>query len=147
VGSDGELEEEVDMDRIITDQDREQAAELKVKANKAFAGRSLVSFLLGMSGGSGSKVEIRGSGRAQAWMSTFSPLSYHPFRRRADKSAKEFNQSIDLYSEAIALNPKDSTLWNNRGMSKSRMEEHGAAIADASMSIFPSFCSECILTI
>jgi serine/threonine-protein phosphatase 5 len=38
VGSDGELEEEVDMDRIITDQDREQAAELKVKANKAFAG-------------------------------------------------------------------------------------------------------------
>jgi tetratricopeptide (TPR) repeat protein len=53
---------------------------------------------------------------------------------RADESAKEFNQSIDLYSEAIALNPKDSTLWNNRGMSKSRMEEHGAAIADASMS-------------
>jgi hypothetical protein len=25
------------MDRIITDQDKEQAAELKVKANKAFA--------------------------------------------------------------------------------------------------------------
>jgi len=38
VGSDGELEEEVDLDKIITDQDREQAAELKVKANKAFAG-------------------------------------------------------------------------------------------------------------
>jgi hypothetical protein len=42
VGSDGELEEEVDMDRIITDQDREQAAELKVKANKAFAGKSSI---------------------------------------------------------------------------------------------------------
>lgn len=28
------------MDRIITDQDREQAAELKVKANKAFACKS-----------------------------------------------------------------------------------------------------------
>ena len=40
MGSDGELEEEVDMDRIITDQDREQAAELKAKANKAFAGKS-----------------------------------------------------------------------------------------------------------
>jgi len=26
------------MEKIITDQDREQAAELKVKANKAFAG-------------------------------------------------------------------------------------------------------------
>jgi len=40
VSSDGELESEVDEDRIITDQDREQAAELKVKANKAFAGES-----------------------------------------------------------------------------------------------------------
>lgn len=40
MGSDGELEEEVDLDKIITDQDREQAAELKVKANKAFAGES-----------------------------------------------------------------------------------------------------------
>ena len=64
---------------------------------------------------------------------------------RADKPAKEFNQSIDLYSEAIALNPKDSTSWNNRGMSKSRMEEHGAAIADASTC--PLFRAECILII
>jgi hypothetical protein len=40
VGSDGELEEEVDLERIVSDQDREQAAELKVKANKAFAGKS-----------------------------------------------------------------------------------------------------------
>lgn len=48
---------------------------------------------------------------------------------------KNFNLSIDLYTEAIALNSKDSTLWNNRGMSKSRMEEHGAAIADASTSL------------
>ena len=47
MGSDGELEEEVDMDRIITDQDREQAAELKVKANKAFAGMSPLYFFVG----------------------------------------------------------------------------------------------------
>lgn len=38
VSSDGELEQEVDEDRIVTDQDREQAAELKAQANKAFAG-------------------------------------------------------------------------------------------------------------
>jgi len=77
---------------------------------------------------------IQGSDRAQLWKSTFFLLHLCQLRGRADKPAKEFNQSIDLYSEAIALNPKDSTLWNNRGMSKSRMEEHGAAIADASMS-------------
>jgi hypothetical protein len=52
VGSDGELEEEVDMDRIITDQDREQAAELKVKANKAFACKSPLHRLMGFREGS-----------------------------------------------------------------------------------------------
>jgi serine/threonine-protein phosphatase 5 len=38
VSSDGELEPEVDEDRIVTDQDKEQAADLKAQANKAFAG-------------------------------------------------------------------------------------------------------------
>lgn len=48
MSSDGELESEVDEDRIITDQDREQAAELKVKANKAFAGMSALYFFVGI---------------------------------------------------------------------------------------------------
>ncbi|KAK4688789.1 serine/threonine-protein phosphatase 5, partial [Tremellales sp. Uapishka_1] len=50
-------------------------------------------------------------------------------------AAKEFNKSIELYTEAIALNPKDSTFWNNRAMSKAKMEEHGGAISDASKAI------------
>lgn len=41
VSSDGELEQEVDENRIVTDQDKEQAAELKQKANKAFASEYL----------------------------------------------------------------------------------------------------------
>lgn len=45
---------------------------------------------------------------------------------------KDFSLSIDLYTDAIALNPKDSTFWNNRAMSKAKLEEHGGAIADAS---------------
>ena len=40
VTSDGELEPEVDEDKIITDQDRKEALELKAKANKAFGGKS-----------------------------------------------------------------------------------------------------------
>ena len=47
---------------------------------------------------------------------------------------KEFNLSISLYTEAISLNPKDATIWNNRAMSKAKMEEHGGAISDASES-------------
>jgi serine/threonine-protein phosphatase 5 len=132
VGSDGELEEEVDMDRIITDQDREQAAELKVKANKAFACKS--SFTSWWVEDASQKYGRKWrTGRSSVMDVDLLTPSSHLHRGRADKPAKEFNQSIDLYSEAIALNPKDSTLWNNRGMSKSRMEEHGAAIADASM--------------
>lgn len=46
--------------------------------------------------------------------------------------AKDFMASIELYTEAIHLNPKDSTLWNNRAMSKGKMEEFGGAISDAS---------------
>ena len=88
MGSDGELEPEVDEDKIVTDADRVLALDIKGRANKAFA-------------------------------------------------SKDFTKSIDLYTEAIALNPKEPTFWNNRAMSKAKMEEHGAAIADASMS-FPS---------
>jgi serine/threonine-protein phosphatase 5 len=49
-----------------------------------------------------------------------------------DTPAKDFTESIDLYTEAIQLNPKDATFWHNRAMSKGKMEEHGSAIADAS---------------
>ncbi|WVN87414.1 uncharacterized protein L203_102593 [Cryptococcus depauperatus CBS 7841] len=86
LGSDGELEPEVDENKMVTEQDRTRAIELKTEANNAFA-------------------------------------------------AKNFNKSIDLYSQAIALNPKDSTFWNNRAMSKAKMEEHGAAISDATKAI------------
>ncbi|KAI9633091.1 uncharacterized protein MKK02DRAFT_19587 [Dioszegia hungarica] len=48
---------------------------------------------------------------------------------------KDFATSIELYTEAIHLNPKDSTFWNNRAMSKGKMEEHGGAIADATRAI------------
>lgn len=50
-------------------------------------------------------------------------------------AAKDFTGSIQLYTDAIARNPHDATFWNNRAMSKSKLEEHGAAIADASKAI------------
>ncbi|WWD16915.1 hypothetical protein CI109_101347 [Kwoniella shandongensis] len=86
LSSDGELEPEVDDDKIVTEEDKARALELKAEANKAFA-------------------------------------------------AKEFNHSIELYTQAIALNPKDATFWNNRAMSKAKMEEHGGAISDATKAV------------
>lgn len=100
VSSDGELELEFDENRIITDEDRAQALELKAKANAAFKGVFCVQSL--------------------------------GAERSLTIAAKDFNQSIDLYTDAIRLNPKEPTLWNNRAMSKYKLEEHGAAIADAS---------------
>ncbi|WRT65305.1 uncharacterized protein IL334_002248 [Kwoniella shivajii] len=86
LSSDGELEPEVDDNKIVTEEDRVKALEIKAEANKAFG-------------------------------------------------AKDFNKSIELYTQAIALNPKDSTFWNNRAMSKAKMEEHGGAISDATKAI------------
>ena len=40
VSSDGELEEEVSLDKIVTEEDKAKAAELKGQANKAFASES-----------------------------------------------------------------------------------------------------------
>lgn len=48
---------------------------------------------------------------------------------------KDFASSIELYTAALRLDPHDPTFWNNRAMSKAKMEEHGAAIADASKAI------------
>lgn len=40
VTSDGQLEEEVDLDKVVSKEDEAQAIELKAQANKAFAGES-----------------------------------------------------------------------------------------------------------
>lgn len=49
--------------------------------------------------------------------------------------AKDFTRSIELYTEAIKLNPHEPTFWNNRAMSKAKIEEHGLAISDATKAI------------
>ena len=47
VGSDGELEPEVDDDKIVTEEDRARAADIKAQANEAFAGElAILSILL-----------------------------------------------------------------------------------------------------
>lgn len=58
-------------------------------------------------------------------------------KAKANKAfgAKDFTLSIDLYTQAIALNAKDATFWNNRAMSKTKLEEYGAAISDAAKAI------------
>jgi serine/threonine-protein phosphatase 5 len=103
VSSDGELEQEADLDRPISEQDKAKALEVKARANKAFAGE--YPCLL---------------------------FAVYPTQSTDSLLAKDFNLSIDLYTEAIALDPHDATFWNNRAMAKAKMEEHGAAIADAS---------------
>ncbi|OWT36190.1 protein phosphatase 5 [Cryptococcus neoformans Bt1] len=86
LGSDGELEPEVDDNKVITEEETVEALELKALANKAF-------------------------------------------------KVKNFSRSIDFYTQAIALNPKEPTFWNNRAMSKAKMEEHGGAISDATKAV------------
>lgn len=97
------------MDIDVTAEAEAQALEIKARANKAFAGK----FCL---------------------MPTYPTPSFWICRqvRALIFIDKDFNASIELYTEAIQLNPKDATFWNNRAMSKGKMEEHGGAIGDAS---------------
>lgn len=47
----------------------------------------------------------------------------------------DFNTAAQLYSDAIACNPYDATLWCNRAYSRMKLEEFGYALADANSAI------------
>ncbi|KAG1716417.1 hypothetical protein ID866_769 [Astraeus odoratus] len=46
-----------------------------------------------------------------------------------------FTDAIKLYSEAIELNPTDATFWCNRATARTKLEEYGFALSDASKAI------------
>eukprot|EP00002_Diphylleia_rotans_P021449 TRINITY_DN4173_c0_g1_i1.p1 TRINITY_DN4173_c0_g1~~TRINITY_DN4173_c0_g1_i1.p1 ORF type:complete len:453 (+),score=100.92 TRINITY_DN4173_c0_g1_i1:71-1429(+) len=46
-----------------------------------------------------------------------------------------FEDAINLYTEAIELNPSNAILWSNRAQAHIKMEEYGSAVEDASKSI------------
>lgn len=49
-----------------------------------------------------------------------------------NNTAHNFPGAAKLYSEAIAKNPNDPTLWCNRAYARMKLEEYGYALADAS---------------
>ena len=89
-------------DKIVTDEDKAEAAKLKAEANKAFAGARLCSALL---------VVILHVNRA---------------------TAHDFSKAVELYSSAIERNPGDATIWCNRAYARMKLEEFGYALNDAS---------------
>lgn len=48
---------------------------------------------------------------------------------------KDFASAIDLYTEAIDLNPRKAVYWANRAQAEISSEQFGSAIADATMAI------------
>jgi len=50
-------------------------------------------------------------------------------------SSRNFLKAAQLYSEAIARNPSDATLFCNRAYTRIKLEEHGYALQDASHAI------------
>lgn len=45
--------------------------------------------------------------------------------------AKEYDTAIDLFSKAIALDPKNHVLWSNRSAAKAGKKQWADALADA----------------
>lgn len=60
-------------------------------------------------------------------------------KKKADGNAKllskDFAGAIDLYTEAIDLNPTKAVYWANRAQAEISTEQFGSAIADATMAI------------
>ncbi|KAH7913689.1 phosphoprotein phosphatase [Hygrophoropsis aurantiaca] len=50
-------------------------------------------------------------------------------------AARNFSDAVRLYSEAIELNPGDATYWCNRAAARTKLEEYGFALNDASRAI------------
>ncbi|GAB4818900.1 hypothetical protein N2152v2_005946 [Parachlorella kessleri] len=48
---------------------------------------------------------------------------------------KHYQQAVDLYTEALAINPSSSVLYSNRAFAHIRLEEYGSAMADASKAL------------
>lgn len=46
-------------------------------------------------------------------------------------SAKDYDKAIDLFSQAIAIDPKNHVLYSNRSAAKAGKKEWDAALADA----------------
>ena len=88
----------------VTENDRQEAAQLKADANKAFLCKLRCPALIGHS------------------LTLAMPLR---------EKARDFLRAAQLYSEAIARNPGDATLFCNRAYTRIRLEEHGYALHDA----------------
>lgn len=103
----------------ISDEDRAKAARIKTEAGAAFKS-------------------------AYRFVACFCPLGFSSGGREADRLFlrridQEFNKAADLYTQAIELNPLDATIWCNRAFVRTKLEEHGYALADAGASLLPLF--------
>jgi tetratricopeptide (TPR) repeat protein len=46
-------------------------------------------------------------------------------------AARDYNKAIDLFSQAIAVDPKNHVLWSNRSAAKAGKKDWSGALADA----------------
>ena len=46
-------------------------------------------------------------------------------------AAKDYDKAIDLFSQAIAIDPTNHVLWSNRSAAKVGKKEYAAALEDA----------------
>lgn len=67
------------------------------------------------------------------WISTFVDLCFLVIC--CTTAAHRFTSAIELYSQAIDLNPKNAVYLANRSFAHTKMEEYGSAIEDATKAI------------
>lgn len=51
------------------------------------------------------------------------------------RAAHRFARAVELYTQAIELNPDNAVFYSNRAFAHTKLEEYGSAILDATRSI------------
>eukprot|EP00850_Spirogloea_muscicola_P022878 SM000316S12293 [mRNA] locus=s316:27000:31545:+ [translate_table: standard] len=103
----------------------ERAEELKRAANVAFQGM-LLARSLERSGSSGSRAGCNGQA---AYLQYIAGVT-QPFSQE-----HRFFEAVELYDQAIELEPNNAIFWANRAFAHTKLEEYGSAIDDASRAI------------
>jgi len=68
-----------------------------------------------------------------SWLLIILFLQVNELKAQGNKAfqAKDYDAAIDLFTQAIALDPKNHVLWSNRSAAKAGKKQWADALADA----------------
>jgi tetratricopeptide (TPR) repeat protein len=117
----------IDLEKVATQEEKEEALKVKTEANKAFVGEHILVPL------NWEQLEF---GSLMLTLSSPTLIYLWPWPYdRSRPAAQDYHHSIELFTKALSLDPSNPVFWTNRAMAKMKLEEYGGAALDATRAI------------